>query len=281
MLAVFRERQLSHELHALVDLFEEAQICYLPLKGAVMRGRYPAPWMRTSCDLDILVHEEDLAAATRLLTEKLEYRVVERGVHDVVFESRLGVCVELHFDLVSGSRAKNAGPLLRTVWDGAVLEDGSGFRYCMDDAMFYLYHIAHMAKHFELGGCGVRPFLDLWLLNRAVDKNCRVARQLLLANAGLAAFADAAERLAEAWLSGTAMDETLVCMGDYILRAGVYGNQENRVASGQAQRGGRMAYLRSRLFVPYSRLRSHYPILQKHKWLFPFVQLWRWCKLPF
>ena len=39
----------------------------------------------------------------------------------------------------------------------------------MTDEMFYFYHIAHMAKHFEEGGCGIRPFIDLWTLDNIKD----------------------------------------------------------------------------------------------------------------
>lgn len=34
---------------------DEAQIHYIPLKGAVLRQLYPAPELRTSCDIDVLV----------------------------------------------------------------------------------------------------------------------------------------------------------------------------------------------------------------------------------
>jgi len=66
-------------------------------------------------------------------------------------------------------------------------------------------------------------------------------------------------------------------MSNYILRAGVYGNNENRAAVGQARVGGKVRYiLLRRVFMPYDYLKAEYPILGKHKWLFPFYQLVRW-----
>lgn len=29
----------------------------------------------------------------------------------------------------------------------------------MKEEMFYFYHIAHLAKHFEVGGCGIRQII--------------------------------------------------------------------------------------------------------------------------
>lgn len=57
--AVYRYEQSRHELMKIKEILEEAQIAYMPLKGAVVRDYYPEPWLRTSCDLDVLVHEED------------------------------------------------------------------------------------------------------------------------------------------------------------------------------------------------------------------------------
>ena len=52
--AIYRHAQLSYEYVAVCDALETAQIPFIPLKGSVLRKWYPEPWMRTSCDIDIL-----------------------------------------------------------------------------------------------------------------------------------------------------------------------------------------------------------------------------------
>ena len=52
--------QRSHEYAKICTVLEEAQIPYIPLKGTVLRDFYPEPWMRTSSDIDILIHKENL-----------------------------------------------------------------------------------------------------------------------------------------------------------------------------------------------------------------------------
>ena len=56
-----------------------------------------------------------------------------------------------------------------------------------------------MAKHFvSTGGCGIRPFLDIWVLNHKIDFN-REKREKLLSDGGLDVFAKQAELLSEVW----------------------------------------------------------------------------------
>ena len=69
LLALYRYEQLNFALGEICQTLEEAKIPFMPLKGSVIRPYYPEPWMRTSCDIDVLVHEEDLDRAVAALTE--------------------------------------------------------------------------------------------------------------------------------------------------------------------------------------------------------------------
>ena len=59
--------------------------------------------------------------------------------------------------------------VLAQIWDTAVSAGPGSHRLLLADEMFYFYHIAHMVKHFEVGGCGIRPFLDLWIMNHRME----------------------------------------------------------------------------------------------------------------
>ena len=54
----------------LKEALEKAEIPFLPLKGSVIRKYYPEPWMRTSCDIDLLIHKEEADNVVNLFTEK-------------------------------------------------------------------------------------------------------------------------------------------------------------------------------------------------------------------
>ena len=280
MLAVYRYQRLNYELQALGAALEEAQIDFVPLKGAVLRPYYPEPWMRTSCDIDVLVHEEDLERAIEVLTDRLECKKEGRSTHDVSLVTASGIHIELHYSLLEEGRAADANDILSHIWDYTAPDDGCTYRRHMSDAAFYFYHIAHMAKHFERGGCGVRPFIDLWLLDRREGDDPN-ERNTLLQRGGLLTFAEAARGLACAWMRGENAEGVARQLGDYILRAGVYGDTETKVILGQAKTGGRFRYIMGRIFPPLSYLKSQYPILKKHAWLVPICYVRRWGRLVF
>ncbi len=278
--AVYRYEQLQYEFDSLCEALEKAQIPFLPLKGSVLRHYYPEPWMRTSCDIDVLVHQEDLDKAVAYLVETLEYEYDSKNSHDVSLFSPSGTHLELHYDLVEDNRANAASKVLESVWGKVEKRDGFEYCYEMPDELFYFYHIAHMAKHFEGGGCGIRPFIDLVVLNHKMEFD-KEKRERLLEQGGLLQFAGQVELLSEIWFGNEAHTEITLQIQDYILQGGVYGTSENRIAVQQQKKGGKWRYALSRIFLPYKELKFHYPILEKHKWLMPIMQVRRWCKLIF
>ena len=49
----------------------------------------------------------------------------------------------------------------------------------------------------------------------------------------------------------------------------------------RVKKGGKFRYALSVIFLPYAKLKLKYPVLEKHKWLFPFMSVWRWICAPF
>ena len=281
MLAVYRYEKINYELGRLRKVLNEAEIPFIPLKGSVIRQYYPEPWMRTSCDIDVLVHDEDLQRTVSYLSDNLGYRRESQNSHDISMFTQGGVHIEVHYDLVEDGRANSAAEVLKRAWNVAVKHDGCNYQYEMPDEMFYFYHIAHMAKHFVgTGGCGIRPFLDIWFLNHRIDFN-REKREKLLSDGGLGVFAKQAELLSEVWFGNAEHTKITRQMEEYILRGGVYGTNTNRVAVQQQKKGGKVRYALFKIFIPYDVIKFHYPILQKHKWLTPIMEVRRWGKLIF
>ena len=137
-----------------------------------------------------------------------------------------------------------------------------------------------MAKHFEDGGCGVRPFLDLWILNHRVDV-VRSSREALLREGNLLKFAEACEALSEAWFGSDGHNELTLKMQDYLINSGVYGKLENQVAINSAKAGGGIGYILSRIWPSYEKLTITYPGLKGRKILIPLYQVRRWFRIVF
>lgn len=279
MLAVYRYEKINYELGRLREAMNEAKIPFIPLKGSVIRQYYPKPWMRTSCDIDVLVHESDLERAVSALTSAAGYKADSKGSHDVGMFSDSGVHLELHYSLIEDKIVGSAADILRSAWENASpVSDTS--EYVFGDDLFFFYHTAHMAKHFVNGGCGIRPFIDIWVLNHCVSFD-REERDALLAKGGLLAFAEQAEALSEAWFGNGEHTDITRRMQDYLLKGGVYGTTANRVSVQQIRKGGKIRYAFSRIWLPYDVLKFHYPSLERKRWLLPVFEVRRWFKLLF
>lgn len=274
-LAVFRYEQQNYEYNRICQVLEKVEIDFVPLKGAVIRDYYPEPWMRTSCDIDILVKEEELDRAAEYLCKELGYSKEEKRSANELSLYFNNVHIELHYDLTEGD--KYGAEVLSNVWQYVKPRGCENNHLILIGECFYFYHIAHMIKHFEYGGCGVRPFLDLWLLNKKIkiDSN---KRGELLEKGGLLKFANASERLSEVWFGENAADELSTRMEEFILTGGLYGSMHNMVSMQQAKKGGKLKYILSRIFISNKELKIKYPILEKRPYLIPFYHIKRWVK---
>ena len=148
----------------------------------------------------------------------------------------------------------------------------------MSDAAFYFYHIAHMAKHFEESGIGLRFFLDLWILDHFVECNA-AAREALLMEGGLLPFSQAMRKASEAWFSGETADEATVRIQKYVVASGIYGSKHHRVAIERAKNGTSGKQVKRRIFMPYQELKKQYPVLEEHPVLTPAYEVRRWAHL--
>lgn len=277
---VYRFEQLKHEYESLCHILERAHIPFLPLKGSVLRKYYPEAWMRTSCDIDVLVREEDLQQARDLLVNEYGYTYHGTGSHDISLYSPGKVHVELHHNLVEDGLAKDAYEVLKNVWNTVAPQEECAFEYEMPDEMFYFYHIAHMAKHFQNGGCGIRPLIDVWVLNHCLPFD-NYRREQLLSQGDLLIFATQVKLLSEIWFGEEQHTEITKQMEKYILTGGVYGTLKNQITVQQQKKGSRLKYLLFKIFLPYDEIKLHYPILKKHRWLTPIMEVRRWFKLVF
>lgn len=275
MMAIYRYQHLTYELKRIGALFERGKIKYMPLKGSVIRSLYPKAWMRTSCDIDILVEECELERAAELLIQELKYKAEgERHYHDMSLFSPSGVHLELHFNIKENTPGMDA--VLERVWDYSSPSEGE-YRYVQSDEYLLFHQIAHAAYHFSRGGCGIRPVLDIWLLaRRGYDAD---ALDGLLSEANLRAFAEGIFALGEVWFGVGEHTSLTLSMEDFILGAGAYGSAENQVAVSRAESKGKFRYILSRIFMPYSSMQHRFPVLQKHPWLLPFCHVARWLGL--
>lgn len=270
--AVYSQEKMSETFREIYAAFDREKIVYIPLKGAVVRDLYPEPWMRVSGDVDILVKKKDRQSAISTILKLDGYELKKESTYDVSFVSPNGTLVELHHKLFANKKLAKKMP---DIWATAKPDGDSGFRYRLDDDIFCYYHFLHMAKHFENGGCGIRPFIDLRLIEQSYNLNSKKFENLLEKN-GLAVFSCYIRRLCAVWFDGYEHDEKTLQMEKYILDGGIFGTEKTKIISQQQRTGGKRQYFLSKIFVPYSSLRYLYPALKKYPFLFPFYEVHRW-----
>lgn len=276
--AVYRYENINYELEQIKQTFNEAQISFIPLKGSVIRKFYPEPWMRTSCDIDILVKEADADKASKILAERLQYKINEKGQHDISLFSPSNIHVELHFKLMDIEFKQVSA--LSDIWSGGQITPVSGYEYRMSNELFLLYHIYHMAKHFVHGGCGIKPFIDLWVIQNKIGYDEEKAEELLKAS-DLLLFYNHAMELTNVCFEGKPHNSVTQEMENFILQGGVYGTLEQHLAMSQNKKGGKFRHLLSRTFLSYEQMKVYYPSVKKCPILFPFYQVRRWFRVLF
>ena len=268
-LAVYRDANQEYVKDILFQTLQKAKIQFVPLKGAMIRPLYIESWMRTSCDLDVLVRENDLDNAIEALLQNGFTTDNVRNYHDVSLY-RDGVHVELHFNICES--IKRLDLLLQDVWSYTV--QANEFEYHENKTFFVFHHIAHMCYHFIYGGCGIKPFIDLYLLKQksAYDEEKLIS---LLDKCRIHVFYDRICEVMSVWFDGGQHTDITLAIEQYILDGGVYGTAKNRNKVTAAYHKGRFANAIKIIFPDYQAMCNYYPTVKKHKITLPFFYLIR------
>jgi hypothetical protein len=104
---LYRNMLLSRELTSILSAFSQHGVAVIPLKGTILAELlYKNPALRTSADIDILVHPEDTVKAGGLLAELGYKQTSERSHWDHYFheapyykQTAFPIFLELHWDL--------------------------------------------------------------------------------------------------------------------------------------------------------------------------------------
>lgn len=278
MKAVYIDAQREYALNLTNDLLEQAKIPHINLKGSVIRSYYPESWMRTSCDIDILIHNSDIDLVEKVLCSNKYVRLVDRSTHDYNFMSPNKIHIEIHHTLTQDGKVSLTDELLDSVWDSyAVLSESCMYRYNMSPELFVIYHLAHMGRHLLHGGCGVRPFIDLWLLDKKFPTEKSKLEGLLI-QCKLKALYDVSMELSKVWLEEQKHSKVTEQFEQYVLCGGTYGTTTNAAKIKAATGVGKIRSFFNLMFLPRENLEALYPNLKKYPILYPFYQTKRWFR---
>lgn len=278
MMAFYRSEQKKYVLSEVSRAFDDIGIVYVPLKGSVICHYYPEAWMRSSCDIDILIKENDAEKAIKCLCN-LGYKLQKStSIHDYSLFSPLGVHLELHFTLMQEDCLEKANKLLENAWEYTITNSEHSCRKELTNEMLVFYHVAHMAKHFIKGGCGIRPFIDLWIMRRKMDFDLTILESLL-SEAQLLDFYYSICEVVDVWFENKPHCRVTLWIEEYILKGGVYGTVNNAAVISAATGESKAKSFSKLMFMSRESLTILYPKLERYPMLYPFYQVKRWFRI--
>ena len=277
-LLMIGERQMS-EVSRVFAAFDEAGIEYMPLKGCVMKARYPKPELRIMGDADVLIRMEQYDRIVPIM-EKLGFKSKVGTDRELVWTSQ-GLYLELHKYLFSMNHPHFA--YFGDGWKLAAMHNGCRYEMRQEDE--YIYILYHLMNHVRNGGIGCRHVLDLWVQYRSMQAPDDAYIASVLEMLHLTSFHDTLRKMQAVWFENAESDELSDLLTEFFFANGSWGNIDTRAITAVALKTerenksemNRFTYLCHVLFPNAVVLRAKYPVLQKAPWMLPLV----WAYRPF
>ena len=284
--AVMNDVIQSHYLDVITDTFEKSEIPHCVLKGPVIKPLYPRTDFRQSGDLDIFVPERCREKAKDIML-RLGFKVKRfnsADADDVYFIDKK-IHIELHRILVSNKTPWQQE--CQKITERLVLKENKRYTYEMTDEDYYLYMIAHMAKHMMYSGIGIKMLIDVWVY---IEKKYEILDKGILNKrlslCGLTKFEENIRKLVRFWFEDETADELTKSLGNYIFLSGTFGTKKQLDAHFYAQDAGvsnspviaKAVYYWRFFFKPYKWMCNRYPVLEKVPLLLPFCWVHRALK---
>ncbi|MBQ7991123.1 MAG: nucleotidyltransferase family protein [Oscillospiraceae bacterium] len=263
----------------LLDALEENHIDHIALKGWVMKKLYPEPTYRNMSDIDILVRDYDYNIISDIMAQKGYTSECESSwMHDTFLKGKINI--EMHKRLTDDS-----GVICRwerSMWEHARLAEGKKHEYLMSDEDYLIFHMIHMHKDYVNGSLGLRRLLDLWYYLQV--KKGRLDSKYLnetFREMKLFTFVKKMTDLSRSLFGSRPLDDDGRILIGYIAENGIYGTERTyklgRMVSRSASSKllGKIRSFTDAIFLPWDRMKAHFPILRKYPVLLPVMWMRR------
>ncbi len=272
-LSMVREATQELETQEIAAELEKRSIRYMILKGSVMKHLYPLPYLRSMCDVDI---QYDTAFKNQLddFMPELGYEKAEVSGTDginISYLKRPFMYIEFH-----GALMDKDVPLYNeyfgTDFQRTVPVRGCEVKYSDED--FFVFMAAHLAKHYFLGGSGLRSLLDIWLYLRKKPQLNREYVFKELKKIKLDEFMKIMLSVNEVLFEGAKPTQRQRSIISYIFSSGTYGTASNSSAEAIKSQS-KSSFLKERLFPSRDFMAINYPAVKKCVLLLPLFWIVR------
>lgn len=280
--AVFSEAVQESEKTMILASLCNNNIKCMPLKGSILKYLYPSPELRTMSDLDILYEPGKAKLVNESLTS-LGYKCIKSGGTDDEYHKPPFMNVEMHRIMVDGNFEAIAD-YYSNIWDVVKpIKDGS-FVYEMSLEDFYIHMVAHVARHYAVGGIGIRFVFDEWIyLTHYGDVLDFDYINSEFEKINLLKFAENFKNMTIKWFKGLNTSELEEEMTKYIFESGTHGSivheQSVKVLLGKDGmnnfKGSKFLYLLRLIFPSFKYMKARNHILKKIPILLPYFYVER------
>lgn len=281
--SVLHDATQQYYLELVADELEKNGIRHCVMKGAIIKQLYPSSDLRKSRDIDIFVDDDNTDKVQEIM-ESLGFEAVnisKADVHDAYLIDET-IKIEIHRTLMSDKCPWSTE--CNKIIDRLIISPNYKFRCHMSQEDYYLYMIAHMAKHMKFSGMGIKMVLDVWIYLREYNNvlNWEILNKRLT-DCGLDKFEKNIRRLCDYWFEDNKADDTIKRLGFYIAVSGNFGTQKQELAGEMVQNAGRssnknvskLVYYLKVFFWPYKLMKDRYKVLKVIPVLLPFCWLHR------
>ncbi|MDP4121228.1 MAG: nucleotidyltransferase family protein [Bacillota bacterium] len=280
-----KEAVQFYETEQVKACYEASKVPYCLLKGSVMKYYYQSPDLRTMCDIDILIQSNDVQK-TYILMKQLGFTVTKTSYADngyfkpplVEFEIHRVLCDKAFTELFA---------YYENFWDKLIKKSNSGFEYIMKPEDFYIYMIAHIYKHFLVGGIGIRAIMDIYIFLDNFDKtlNWQYINEEL-SKIKLNKHEAIMKEIAFNWFAKDRQIQEFSELELFIFDSNAYGKTAFSVNShllensekdeGKAKKVGPVQYMLHVIFPSKTHFSHLYESYEKHPYFLPFYWIHMW-----
>ena len=229
-------------------------------RGSELRDKFINPYLRMSNDIDIYVDKSDLQKAENLLINKYHPRTFTTYTVHHTFNLPNGrIQVELHYALLE-SYLERVNLIIGDPFTHATSDKDNPYLYHMDDKYYYLYHLAHFAKHLKEGEYWLSMLQDSYLyMDIKADE--------LLDIANFSSFKESVNHLLRYYLGETNQYDSRIRDLEKIMYKDSFSNY---VLINKNKYKNKFIYILRRIFLTPQELVTSYPSMRGHVYLYPY-----------
>ena len=282
---IYKEATQDVEKTAIATALEKNNIKHMFLKGVIIKKMYPVNYLRSMADIDILV-EKGMLKKVKAVMKSLNYKVNKIGGNHDVYYKRPFMNIEMHRNMID--EKYEFAKYYQNIWSKLIKSDNKNYEYYLTDEDYYIYLVAHLAKHFANGGTGIRSIIDIYIyLEHKRELNWKYINEEF-SKLQLSQFSENIKRLAYYWFGDGEVREDLDLISEFIIGSGTYGITTNSMIvngfmgeESDSLSSGKLRYIFKKTFLPYKDMKIIFPVLKYLPFLLPIYWAIRLMKILF